>query len=93
MKEEWIDMDKMLLGALKACETREQVEDIFKKFNTDDLRIKIDYLNECMGNPETFFSGDTPDLQSEYITTRAMFLTGEWKLNELYERAGSFDYK
>ena len=78
--------NKRLVGALKGCETKEQVEETFGIFKEYDTRNKIDYLIECMGNPITFFSDGDTDIASEYITTRAIFLTGEWKLNELYER-------
>jgi hypothetical protein len=41
-----------------------------------------------MGDPAIFLSGGEPDSDSRYATVLAMFLTGEWKMNRLYERMG-----
>ncbi|GHU48928.1 hypothetical protein FACS1894200_06830 [Spirochaetia bacterium] len=79
---------KILVGALKACETEEQVEDTFGKFEVANLSEKIQALNESMGSPEMFFCGGDTDKEAEYSTTLSMFLTGEWKLNYFYDKMG-----
>jgi hypothetical protein len=79
-------MNKILVGALQACETQEQVEDTFNRFDTDNLEDRVTCLNACMGDPLTFFAGGEPDIQTKYATVLSMFLTGEWKLNELYKK-------
>jgi hypothetical protein len=71
-------MNNILVNALRGCETKEEVEDTFSKFEVANLPLKQQYLNTSMGNPEVFFSGTTtPD--SAYLTTRAAFITGAWK--------------
>jgi hypothetical protein len=74
----------LLVSSLKKCNTEEQVDAIFRKFHTKDYPTKIKYLGICRGNPETFFvggegKGDEPELESQYLTVRSMFLTGSWR--------------
>lgn len=72
---------EIVAGALRACTKREQVEDVFARFEIDSLQDKIDCLNECMGNPKTFYSaGSNASLETIYELTIAMFLTGAWKV-------------
>ncbi|MDR0598749.1 MAG: hypothetical protein LBG84_01525 [Treponema sp.] len=77
-----LEIDKRVVGALKPCETRETVEETFGLFHITDMAAKIDYLEDCMGNPLIFFSDGDPDVESRYLTILSMFLTGEWKLYE-----------
>jgi hypothetical protein len=83
-----MEVNKILVGALRECETQEQVEDTFKRFDTADIVDRTEHLTVCMGNPLTFFAGEEPDTATKYATVLSMFLTGEWKLNEIYERIG-----
>ena len=77
---------KVLVGALMACDTRELMEDAFHRFEEDDKQVRIDCLNECMGNPKTFFSCGENNLILDdiYEMTVQMFLTGAWKTAMLY---------
>ncbi|GHV22526.1 hypothetical protein FACS189494_09480 [Spirochaetia bacterium] len=72
-------MNKILVGALKECETQAQVEDTFLKFEVSGVVEKTACLNECMGNPETFFLGGSSDDETAYATVLSMFLTAEWR--------------
>lgn len=72
-------MDQRVVGALRECETREQVEDTFGKFAVSDTGEKTNYILESMGNPDVFYAGAV-DPQSAYITNLSAFLTGTWKL-------------
>lgn len=76
-----MENQKIVAGALRECTKREQVDDVFLRFEIDSLQDKIDCLNECMGNPKTFFSaGADASLETIYELTIAMFLTGAWKV-------------
>jgi hypothetical protein len=83
-----MEVNKILVGALRECETQEQVEDTFNRFDMADIAGKAEHLTVCMGNPLTFFASEEPDAATKYATVLSMFLTGEWKLNEIYERIG-----
>ena len=82
------EKDKIIVGALKECSSRESVENIFKLFGIDDTAGRVGRLNDCMGNPQTFFSSDKISAEEVYELTIQMFLTGSWKLSEYYERLG-----
>ena len=83
-----MDINKVLVGALQQCDTAELVEDTFIRFNISDSCPKADHLIEAMGNPKVFFSQSSNDTENRYSTILAMFLTGEWKMNKLYEKMG-----
>ena len=72
-------MDPRVVGALCGCDTQEQVEDTFIKFDISDTGEKTNYILETMGKPEVFYAGAV-DSQSAYITNLSAFLTGTWKL-------------
>jgi hypothetical protein len=82
------EKDKIIVGALKECGSRESIENIFNLFGIDDKSGRVGRLNDCMGNPQTFFSSDKISIEDEYELTIQMFLTGSWKLSEYYERLG-----
>lgn len=77
---------KVLVSALVACDTRELMEDIFHRFEEDDKQVRIKCLNECMGNPKTFFSCGESELtiSDVYEMTVQMFLSGAWKTAMIY---------
>jgi hypothetical protein len=68
-----------LVNSLKKCQTEEDVEVVFDKFQKTDLATKIKYLKICRGNPTMTFYAGKSDIQGEYLTDRAMFLTGSWR--------------
>jgi hypothetical protein len=82
------ERDKIVIGALKECTTRVSIDDTFDRFNITDTQERIDKLNRCMGNPQTFFSSGKVSLKETYELTIQMFLTMSWKLNEIYDRMG-----
>lgn len=78
-------MDKdtyaVLVSGLKACTTRNVLEDTFKRYDVNDFAERIECLNKCMGDPKTFFSaGEDLDIKNKYELTVEMFLTGAWKI-------------
>jgi len=83
-----MDTNKVLVGALQQCDTKELLDDTFSKFDISDCSLKAEHLVEAMGNPTLFFSDGAIDIESRYSTVLSMFLTGEWKMNKLYERVG-----
>jgi hypothetical protein len=82
------ERDKIVIGALKECTTRESIEDTFDLYTIMDTQERIDKLNQCMGDPQTFFSSGKVSLDETYELTIQMFLTMSWKLNEIYDRMG-----
>jgi len=83
-----MEINKVVVGALQQCETKELVEDTFTRYNISDYSQKADHIVDAMGNPVLFFSEGGIDDEGRYITVLSMFLTGEWKMNKLYERMG-----
>lgn len=88
MSKEWGEYNMwnnaVVAGALSACDTRNMVEAIFSKFDVADTKTKIDCLNECMGNPKTFYTaGEKTPEDIKYELTMEAFLTGAWKLVKL----------
>jgi hypothetical protein len=82
------EKDKIIVGALKGCSSRTSIEDTFKLYNIIEKPERISKLNICMGNPQTFFSSDNVSIDDKYELTIQMFLTGSWKLSEIYDRIG-----
>ena len=82
------EINTILVGALERCDTKELVDDTFSRFGISDYSPKTDHLIEAMGKPELFFSDGGNDIEGRYNTVLSMFLTGEWKMNKLYERMG-----
>lgn len=83
-----MEINKIVVGALQQCETKDLVEDTFTRYSILDYSKKSDHIVEAMGNPMLFFSKGEIDPESRYATVLSMFLTGEWKMNKLYERMG-----
>jgi hypothetical protein len=84
------ELDKIITGALKECTTRESIEDTFKRYGIADTQDQIDKLNHAMGNPQTFFTPDDVSLEDTLELTIQMFLTMSWRVNEIYDKIGSF---
>ena len=80
--------NQVLVGAIRGCSTREDLETTFDLFKKSDLQERYDILVEAMYNPQMFFSNASPALRQKYELTVEMFLTMEWKLSELYEKMG-----
>jgi hypothetical protein len=82
------EREKIVIGALTECTTRESIDDTFSRYNITDTQEKIGKLNQCMGDPQTFFSSGKVSLEEAYELTIQMFLTMSWKLNKIYDRMG-----
>jgi hypothetical protein len=73
-----------LIGALKKCETGQEVDNTFIKRKITNREKQMKYLLYCMGNPEVFYGGREEEdrekeLDSQYVTLRSMFITGSWR--------------
>lgn len=73
---------KIIMGALKECMDRSDIEDVFGKFNIDDKQERINYLLEVMGDAEMFYSIGSPSLEQRYELVVQMFLTMTWKYDD-----------
>lgn len=81
MKEE----DKnIVIGALRACSQRSDIEGVFDKFDIgSDIEKRINFLVEAMGNPDLFFSTGNPTIEQRYELVIEMFLSMTWKFSFL----------
>ncbi|WGK69459.1 hypothetical protein P0082_00965 [Candidatus Haliotispira prima] len=81
-------MDKLdLKTRLQNCSSREAIEEVFHNSGISGLKDKKATLDNIMGNPETFYSAQLSE-EDQYQREVSIFLTGAWKINEFYERAG-----
>jgi hypothetical protein len=71
----------IIVGALRECTTRKDLEDVFRRFKHTELSEKISLLLEAMGNPQVFFSNGTPTDEQRYELAIQMFLTMSWKFS------------
>jgi hypothetical protein len=82
------ELNQVVIGALKVCTARPQIDDTFEKYSIVEQSLRVNYLNTAMGNPKTFFSSENLPVEMQYEVTIRMFLAGTWKLATLYEKAG-----
>ena len=80
--------NQILVGAIRECVTREDLETTFDLFKVSDLEERYNVLVEAMYSPQMFFSDGSPAIEQKYELTVEMFLTMEWKLSEMYEKMG-----
>ena len=71
----------IIVGALRECTTRKDLEDIFQRFRRTKLSDKTSLLLETMGDPKVFFSNGTPTDEQRYELAIQMFLTMSWKFS------------
>jgi hypothetical protein len=76
------------IAAIRTCKTRGSLDDMLSRFEVIDAQEVIDCLNECMYNPERFFTSEPITLEDELELTKQIFLTGTWRLNIYYDRMG-----
>ena len=74
-----MDINKKAAGALRGCDTIEDVEEIFAMFKIAGLRDKIDHLIAALGSPMVFMVPGDGKIESEYATVLAAFLTENQK--------------
>lgn len=80
------DTTEVLIGAIRACKSRSQLEDVFEKFGTSGNELRFDILMKAMYDPQFFFSCESPDSDLRYELAVEMFLTMNWKVSALYEK-------
>jgi hypothetical protein len=74
---------------LATCESKAGVEKLWKAHKITAYPEKTKMLRECMGNPMTFYlPGKKIDAASEYEVELEIFLLGEWRIIDLYKKAG-----
>lgn len=76
------------IAAIRTCRTRDALEEMLNRFEITGAENIIDYLKECMYNPQTFFAAELITVEDELEFTKQVFLTGTWRLNEYYDRMG-----
>jgi len=81
--------DKRIIGALRECKNKEQIEDTFNRFRITDTAEKQRHLTYAMYAPSYFFSSAThPTDEQLYEFTLCHFITGYWRLTPFYEKFG-----
>ena len=81
--------DKRIIGALRECKTKEEIEDTFNRFRISDSAKKQRYLSYAMYAPSIFFSSFQPLTEDAvYQMTLEAFTAGHWRLIPFYETLG-----
>ena len=80
--------ESIIINALRACKSRDDINDLFKIHNITKTNKKIELLNESMYSPETFYSSGDINEEDKLDLTIEIFLMNDWRLNERYEKAG-----
>lgn len=75
-----------VVGALRCCTTREQVDDVFSRFDVTAFRERYDTLVKAMYSPRVFFSSASPTDEQKQELALEMFLSGDWKVYGLYDK-------
>ena len=77
------------VAAIRTCKTLDSLNAELERFDFRGADEIIACLNECMYNPERFFSsGGGVPIEDDLEMTKQIFLTGTWRLNEFYDRMG-----
>jgi uncharacterized protein YaaN involved in tellurite resistance len=76
------------IAAIRTCKTTDSLNHMLNRFEMTDAQDIVNCLNECMYNPETFFSSQPLTIEDKLEFTKQIFLTGTWRLNEYYDRMG-----
>lgn len=77
---------QVLIGAIRACESRTDLDSTFGLFGVSDTQEKYDILIEAMYSPEMFFSSENPLIEQKYELAVEMFLTMTWKVSSIFEK-------
>lgn len=77
---------QVLIGAIRACASRADLDSTFKLFSVSNTQEKYDTLIEAMYSPEMFFSSENPLIEQKYELAVEMFLTMTWKVSSLFEK-------
>jgi len=76
------ELRKPLLGAIRECEGRPELEAVLELFGVIEIEDKVEALKEAMYNPRVFFSDGDMDLKNKYETIVGAFLSKIWKDDE-----------
>ena len=81
--------DKRIIGALRECKNKEQIEDTFNRFRITDITEKQRDLTYAMYAPSIFFSSFQPLTEDAvYQMTLEAFTAGHWRYTALCEKLG-----
>ena len=84
-----MSFDKRIIGALRKCKSKEQIEDTFNRLRITDITEKQRYLNYAMYAPSIFFSSFQPLTEDAvYQMTLEAFTAGHWRYTALCEKLG-----
>jgi len=73
------DERKPLIGAIRECDSKILLENVFARFETNKLKDRLDILLDAMYAPDIFFSKSDMTMEEKYNTLVAAFLSGIWK--------------
>ena len=92
--------DKLVLNAIKLCETKEELDAVFGLYGISDYAKRTNLLNLVMGADETHYVGinNYPDAMQKYQLSAEVFVQGAWrnallsaKANKVIEALKSFE--
>lgn len=82
-------INKIVISALRECKTKEDIEDVFCRFDITETTEKQRLLVWAMYAPALFFSSPAPISEDDiYRMTIEQFLSNNWRLVPLYEKLG-----
>lgn len=79
--------EKIILGALGSCTSREDVASVFQASNIESIEEKKHLLLKAMGDPELFFSTGEPEPEQQYELVIESFLSMSWKFAQMCKRS------
>lgn len=79
---------KAAIAAVRECRTRDDLDEMLEHFEVSGTAETVGFLNECMHSPLTFGSPGETIAENEMEFAKQIFLTGTWRLNDLYDKIG-----
>jgi hypothetical protein len=83
-----VSMENMAgaVAAIRTCKTLDSLDSMLTRFELTDSQKIIDCLNNCMYNPERYFSTSKVTVEEDLELTKQIFLAGTWRINKYYDR-------
>ncbi|MGP1459509.1 MAG: hypothetical protein ACTTKL_09395 [Treponema sp.] len=75
--------NSIIVGAIRACKTRTELEEVFELFAVSGAQERHDLLNKAMYSPKVFYTG-CPTIEQKYALDVEVFFQFHWKLSELH---------
>ena len=80
--------ETIIIAALREGKDKKDILKVFKDYKKNTINEQISLLEKSMYNPQTFYSSGKINKNDELDLTIDIFLMGDWKINEYYDKAG-----